>query len=47
MLSLSPAKVVSERDAQDVVEIMREALYDRFMDDVACIDFRRVSRPGI
>ncbi|MEW5300243.1 MAG: hypothetical protein WDW36_003185 [Sanguina aurantia] len=34
-------QVVSERDAQDVVEIMKEALYDRFMDDVACVDFRR------
>ena len=25
---------------QDVVEIMREALYNRFTDDLACIDFR-------
>ncbi|MEW5311356.1 MAG: hypothetical protein WDW38_003077 [Sanguina aurantia] len=39
--SSNPITVVSERDAQDVVEIMKEALYDRFMDDVACVDFRR------
>lgn len=35
-------QVVSEKDAHEVVEIMKEALYDRFMDDIACIDFRRV-----
>ncbi len=25
---------------------MREALYDRFMDDIACVDFRAQSGPG-
>jgi DNA helicase MCM8 len=35
---------------QDVVEIMREALYNRLLDDITCVDFRQQggggSRPG-
>ena len=33
-------QVVSREDAEDVVDLVREALYDKFMDDIGCVDFR-------
>ena len=32
-------ELATQADAEEVVEVMREALYDRFMDDVECVNF--------
>lgn len=43
-LELRP--VVSRADAEDVVEIMREALFDKFGDGAGCLDFRTAQLGG-
>ncbi|EFJ34946.1 hypothetical protein SELMODRAFT_405992 [Selaginella moellendorffii] len=32
---------ITEQDAKDVVEVMKESLYDKFMDEHGCVDFGR------